>query len=277
LLRRGAQKKQGSLPSINKISPSDKENPQKNANPDKMPPSKDGKGLACGGLVIQGKGNQAPPVTPTEQEGWEAKPLSLPDSIKDNEELRSFAKNIQRDIVTKNPAVKFDHIIGLDNCKRIVKEALLFPLKYADLFERGMIDPWSGVLFFGPSGTGKTHLAKAVATECGTTFFNISASSVISKYHGESEKMVRVLFELARHSAPSTIFLDEIDSIMTKRTAESGQHEASRRLKTELLIQMDGLLSSSAQGSPRVFVIAASNTPWDLDEAFLRRLEKRVR
>lgn len=88
--------------------------------------------------------------------------------------------------------------------------------------------------------------------------------------------MVRILFELARHNSPSTIFLDEIDSIMTRRASESGQHEASRRLKTELLIQMDGLLSNGHKTSNRVFVIAASNTPWDLDEAFLRRLEKRV-
>ena len=86
--------------------------------------------------------------------------------------------------------------------------------------------------------------------------------------------MVRILFELARHNAPATIFLDEIDAIMTKRSSGSGQHEASRRLKTELLIQMDGLMTSNSNG--RVFVIAASNTPWDLDDAFLRRLEKRV-
>lgn len=88
--------------------------------------------------------------------------------------------------------------------------------------------------------------------------------------------MVRILFDLARHNSPSTIFLDEIDSIMTRRSSDSGQHDAGRRLKTELLIQMDGLLSSNSKSSSRVFVIAASNTPWDLDEAFLRRLEKRV-
>ena len=88
--------------------------------------------------------------------------------------------------------------------------------------------------------------------------------------------MVRILFELARHNAPATIFLDEIDAIMTKRSSGSGQHEASRRLKTELLIQMDGLVTSQSSVGGRVFVIAASNTPWDLDDAFLRRLEKRV-
>lgn len=178
-----------------------------------------------------------------------------------------------RDIFQKNPNVRWDDIVELQDAKRLLKEAVVMPTKYPQLFT-GLLSPWCGILLFGPPGTGKTMLAKAVATECRTTFFNISASSIVSKYRGDSEKLVRMLFDLARYHAPSTIFLDEIDSIMGQRGSEGGsqEHEASRRMKTELLIQMDGL----AKSKDLVFVLAASNLPWELDIAMLRRLEKRV-
>jgi len=167
--------------------------------------------------------------------------------------------------------VRWDDIAELHTAKQLLKEAVVMPLKYPQLFT-GLLAPWKGVLLYGPPGTGKTMLARAVATECKTTFFNISASSIVSKWRGDSEKLVRMLFELARYHAPSTIFIDELDSIMGERGTSNSEHEGSRRMKTELLIQMDGL----SKGEEMVFVLAASNLPWALDPAMLRRLEKRI-
>ncbi|XP_068430116.1 katanin p60 ATPase-containing subunit A-like 2 [Clinocottus analis] len=187
-------------------------------------------------------------------------------------EMRELAAIISRDIYLHSPNVRWEDIIGLEDAKRLVKEAVVYPIKYPQLFT-GILSPWKGLLLYGPPGTGKTLLAKAVATECKTTFFNISASSIVSKWRGDSEKLVRVLFELARYHAPSTIFLDELESVMSQRgTNMGGEHEGSRRMKTELLVQMDGL----ARSEDLVFVLAASNLPWELDHAMLRRLEKRI-
>ena len=161
-----------------------------------------GLGDKLDGFELQGKKVEAEEKKATEndtiEEFFENRVLKpLPD-YSFNPELKELAMSIQNEIINANPGVNFKDIVGLDQAKKLLKEAVLMPLKYPHFFD-GILEPWKGILLFGPPGTGKTMLAKAVATECRTTFFNISASTIVSKWRGDSEKLVRVLFELARY------------------------------------------------------------------------------
>jgi len=188
---------------------------------------------------------------------------------------------VEREVMEKNPNVKFEDIAELEGAKNTLKEAVLLPLLMPDFF-RGIRRPWKGVLLYGPPGTGKTLLAKALATQGKTTFFNVSPTTFASKWKGESEKLVRILFEMARFYAPSTIFIDEVDSIGQKRG--DGDNEASRKVMAEMLVQMDGVsgkldqedISIEELKKNIVMVMGATNLPWDLDDALRRRFEKRV-
>lgn len=182
---------------------------------------------------------------------------------------RDLAARIENEILDRSPQVLWDDIAGMAEAKRLLNEAVILPSLVPELFT-GVLQPWRGVLMFGPPGTGKTMLAKAVATSAKTTFFNMSASVLINKHLGESEKMVRTLFQVARAYSPSTIFFDEVDAIAG---SAQGDHDALRRVKAELLQQMDGVHGDT---SSRVIVLATTNRPWDLDEGIRRRLEKRI-
>ena len=180
---------------------------------------------------------------------------------------------VEEDIIERNLGITFDDIAALEDAKHLLDESVILPVLVPEFFV-GIREPWKGVLLFGPPGTGKTMLAKAVAGMNGSTFFNCSASMLVSKYRGESEKIIRCLFNMARSYAPSIVFIDELDAIASSRRM-SNEHEASRRLKTELFTQMEGV-GTAVEPGQQVMVLATTNAPWDLDEAMRRRLEKRI-
>eukprot|EP00794_Sanderia_malayensis_P020211 gene20211-22187_t len=183
---------------------------------------------------------------------------------------KKMAHTILNEVVESGPGVSFSDIGGIENAKRILREIVILPSMRPELFT-GLRAPARGVLLFGPPGNGKTLLAKAIATEANSVFFNISASSLTSKWMGESEKMVKAMFAVARELKPSIIFMDEVDSLLKERS--ESEHESSRRLKTEFLLCFDGVVSDSSE---RLLIMAATNRPWELDDAALRRFVKRV-
>ncbi|KAI3387886.1 hypothetical protein SNEBB_008603 [Seison nebaliae] len=193
---------------------------------------------------------------------------------KENEELKMFEKCIiellLREVVQKKSDVDWDDICGLEEAKKTLQEIVLLPIIRPDLFV-GLRSPSKGLLLFGPPGTGKTMIGKCVANEQNFCFFSVSASSLTSKWIGEGEKLVRGLFALARIRSPSVIFIDEVDSLLTTRS--EGEHESSRRIKTEFLVQLDG---TSCTETDKILVIGATNRPQELDEAARRRFVKRV-
>nr|KJB21698.1 hypothetical protein B456_004G009400 [Gossypium raimondii] len=185
----------------------------------------------------------------------------------DQAKLRS---GLNSAIIREKPNVKWNDVAGLESAKQALQEAVILPVKFPQFFT-GKRRPWRAFLLYGPPGTGKSYLAKAVATESDSTFFSISSSDLVSKWMGESEKLVSNLFQMARDSAPSIIFIDEIDSLCGQR-GEGNESEASRRIKTELLVQMQGV----GHTDQKVLVLAATNTPYALDQAIRRRFDKRI-
>jgi SpoVK/Ycf46/Vps4 family AAA+-type ATPase len=184
------------------------------------------------------------------------------------EEAEEMISSIMESVIVEKPSTTWADIGGLEEPKARIREAIILPLKRPEVF-KGPLKPWKGILLFGPPGCGKTLLAKAAANECEATFFNMSAADILSKWFGESEKLVKTLFGAANQKAPSIIFIDEIDSIAAERTvSETG---AERRVLTQVLREMDGV-----EELKNVLVMAATNMPWILDPAVLRRFEKRV-
>lgn len=191
-----------------------------------------------------------------------------------DERLKNFEPKIieliMSEIMDHGPPVAWEDIAGLEFAKTTIKEIVVWPMLRPDIFT-GLRGPPKGILLFGPPGTGKTLIGKCIACQSGATFFSISASSLTSKWVGEGEKMVRALFAIARCHQPAVIFIDEIDSLLSQRT--DGEHDSSRRIKTEFLVQLDGATTSSED---RILVVGATNRPQEIDEAARRRLAKRL-
>lgn len=220
---------------------------------------------------LQQKDNKKKPVKA--DGGGSTKKEGKDDSNSDDDDdpdKKKLLHQLEGAIVMEKPNVKWADVAGLEAAKESLKEAVILPIKFPQLFT-GKRKPWTGILLFGPPGTGKSYLAKAVATEANnSTFFSVSSSSLVSKWLGESEKLVKNLFELARQHKPSIIFIDEIDSLCSSRS--DNESESARRMKTEFLVQIQGV-GNDMSG---ILVLGATNIPWVLDSAILRRFEKKI-
>lgn len=173
--------------------------------------------------------------------------------------------------------ISWEDIAGLEDAKQSLQENAILPMVRPDLFT-GLRRP-RNILLYGPPGTGKTLLVKAVAKESQCLLFICTASSLTSKWHGEGEKLVRTLFQVARVAAPSIIFVDEMDALLSSRKSD-GEHEASRRFKTEFMTQVDGIVQGSktvgGSETKHLLLIACTNCPWDIDPAIMRRFPRRI-
>ncbi|TFK70547.1 ATPase [Pluteus cervinus] len=212
-------------------------------------------------------------MSPTKKSNVKTKQLEALKRLGHTElELDEYERTVANEVIHPDDIqVKFSDIGGLDPIISSLRESVIYPLMYPELFAASstLLTAPKGVLLHGPPGCGKTMLAKALAKESGATFINIAASVLTNKWYGESNKLVAGLFSLARKTQPSIIFIDEIDSFLRERT--KGDHEVTGMMKAEFMTLWDGLTSST----DRILVLGATNRPEDIDSAILRRMPKR--
>lgn len=215
-------------------------------------------GLDSDAAGVQGMRKPVPHVAEEEEE----------EKQRGNPELR---KALQSALLDDRPSVRLDDVVGLKEAKKALNMAVIVPMQAPQLFSNNGMRAWSGILLYGPPGTGKTFLAKAAAGECDATFFSISSSTIRDKWVGQSEKMVAELFAMARERRPSIVFIDEVEALLAQRGAHGGSTHDDK-LVTEFLIQMQGVYPSN-EG---VLVLGGTNEPWMLDQAVLRRFQRRI-
>ncbi|KAG4386667.1 hypothetical protein GLYMA_11G101600v4 [Glycine max] len=198
-------------------------------------------------------------------------------SRKPSQSLKNLAKDefesnfISAVVPPGEIGVKFDDIGALEDVKKALNELVILPMRRPELFSRGnLLRPCKGILLFGPPGTGKTLLAKALATEAGANFISITGSTLTSKWFGDAEKLTKALFSFASKLAPVIVFVDEVDSLLGARGG-AFEHEATRRMRNEFMAAWDGLRSKENQ---RILILGATNRPFDLDDAVIRRLPR---
>lgn len=222
--------------------------------------------------LSQAEDKRAKKLVPANGSGKSSKSSKKNDGDTDDEgdpEVTRLRAGLASAVLSEKPNIKWEDVAGLEGAKEALKEAVILPVKFPHLFT-GKRTPWKGILLYGPPGTGKSYLAKAVATEANSTFYSVSSSDLVSKWMGESERLVKQLFQMARENKPAIIFIDEVDALCSARG--DGESEATRRIKTEFLVQMNGV-GNDASG---VLVLGATNIPWQLDSAIRRRFEKRI-
>ncbi len=217
---------------------------------------------------VDGLSRPVPKASPSASVGDGRRAEAITEEDEDAKRLKDM---IADTIIYEKPNVKMSEVAGLEDAKQAIIDAIIAPMKHPELFKGKARQPWRGILFYGPAGCGKTLIAKAVASEVDATFFNVSAANIVSKWLGESERLVKNLFEMARMNQPSIVFVDELDSVGGARSGDDVGGE--RRLKTQLLTEMQGLASVSED---RVTVIGATNLPWEIDFALRSRFEKRI-